>query len=229
MKNLKYTKTKIVPSKTRGAKELPSSLALDSPSVMSRFATPPHAINSDMSQVIDDATSAMNDTYDDASTLLDYDVPLGEFLDKQIGIVIQHDIVESDDDLETESLETPARTSPPRYELPKIPEYYVMDEEKTRDFVACNDRDYLKKLLCKLKEKSLNARMKCDPQFATSPIFVDDKDYEFSIDLELITLVESDPFHGYETETVVAHLTKLNNIATLFAHVRRFAIITFSN
>ena len=31
-------------------------------------------------------------------------------------------------------------------------------------------------------------------------------------------MVESDPFHGYETETVVAHLTKLNDIATLFAH-----------
>src|SRR4030065_2103655 len=60
--------------------------------------------------------------------------------------------------------------------------------------------------------------MKCDPQFATSPFFVDDKDYEFSVDPELITLVESDPFHGSETETVVAHLTKLNDIATLFAH-----------
>ena len=42
-------------------------------------------------------------------------------------------------------------------------------------------------------------------------------DYEFSIDPELITLVESDPFHGYETETIVAHLTKLNDISTLFA------------
>ena len=58
--------------------------------------------------------------------------------------------------------------------------------------------------------------MKCDPKFATSPIFIDDKDYEFSVDPELITLVEYDPFHGYESETVVAHLTKLHNIATLF-------------
>ena len=40
--------------------------------------------------------------------------------------------------------------------------------------------------------------MKCDPKFATSPIFIDDKDYEFSIDPELITLVESDD----ELETV---------------------------
>ena len=80
MKNLKDAKTKIFLSKTRGGKELPSSSALDSPSVISRLATPPHAINPDRSQVIDDATSAMNATHDDASTLLDDDVPLGGFL-----------------------------------------------------------------------------------------------------------------------------------------------------
>ena len=60
--------------------------------------------------------------------------------------------------------------------------------------------------------------MKYDPAFATSPIFVTDKDYDFSVDTEITTLVESDPFYGYESETVVAHLTKLNDIATLFTH-----------
>ena len=126
MKNLKDAKTKIFLSKARGGKELPSSFALDSPSIISRLATPPHVISSDMSQVIDDATSTMNDAYNDASTLLDnYDVPLGEFLDEQIARVLQHDVVESDDELETEYPETPARTSLPRYELPKVPEGYV--------------------------------------------------------------------------------------------------------
>ena len=77
MKNLKDAKTKIFPSKTMGSKELPSSSALDSPSVISKLATPPHTINPDMLQVIDDATFAMNDTYDDDSTLLDNnDVPM---------------------------------------------------------------------------------------------------------------------------------------------------------
>ena len=137
MKNLTDPKTKIFPSKTRGGKELPSSSALDSPSVMSKLATPPHVVNSDMSQVIDDATSTMNDACDDASTLLDNDdVPLGEFLDEQIASVIQHDVVESDDELETETPETPARTILPRYELPKVPEGYVMSEETTRDIPA---------------------------------------------------------------------------------------------
>ena len=107
---------------------------------------------------------------------------------------------------------------PPKYELPVVPEGYVMDEETTRDFLACNDRSDLKKLLAKLKQKTLNARMKHDPAFATSPIFVTDKDYEFSVDPEIISLVESDPFYGTESETVVAHLIKLNDIATLFTN-----------
>ena len=60
--------------------------------------------------------------------------------------------------------------------------------------------------------------MKCDPKFAASPIFIDDKDYKLSVNPEFSTLVESDHFHSYETEIVVAHLTKLNDIATLFTH-----------
>ena len=40
MKNFKDDRTTIFPSTTRGGKGLPSSLALDSPSVMSKFATP---------------------------------------------------------------------------------------------------------------------------------------------------------------------------------------------
>ena len=59
MRNLKDETTKIFPSTTRGGKELPSSSALDSPSVMSKFATPTLVIDYDMSHVIDDATSTM--------------------------------------------------------------------------------------------------------------------------------------------------------------------------
>ena len=89
MKNLRDPKTKIYPSTTRGGKELPSSSALDSPSVMSKFATPTpaSAIHSDMSHVIDDATSAMHDTYDETTSMLDTTMPLDEFLDEQLARV----------------------------------------------------------------------------------------------------------------------------------------------
>ena len=193
MRNLKDEKTKIYPSTTRGGKELPSSSALDSPSVMSKLATPKpaSAINSNMSHVIDDATFAMHDTYDETTSMLDTTVPLGEFLDEQLAKARENEIIEIDNIDESDD-----EDSPPRYELPNVPKGYVMDEETARDFFAWKDRYDLKKLLAKLKEKSLNARMKYDPAFATSLIFITDKDYDFSVDPEIITLVESDPFYG---------------------------------
>ena len=116
-----------------------------------------------MSHVIDDATSAMHDAYDETTSMHDNTVPLGEFLDEQLARVRVNEITETDDIIETEDYD-----SPPRYELPIVPEGYIMDEETTRYFFVCNDREDLKILLAKLKEKSLNARMKYDPNFATS-------------------------------------------------------------
>ena len=118
MKNLKDEKTKIYPSTTRGGKELPSSSALDSPSVMSNLATPrpASAINPDMSHVNDDATSTMHDTYDETTSMLDTTVPLSEFLDEQIARAREKEIIETNyiDESDDED-------SPPRYELPVVP------------------------------------------------------------------------------------------------------------
>ena len=141
MKNLRDPKTKIYPSTTRGGKELPSSSALDSPSVLSKLATPKHAsaINSDMSHVIDDATSAMHDTYDETTSMLDTTVPLGEFLDEQIARVREKEIIETDYIEDSDDEDSP----PNKYELPVVPEGYVMDEETARDFLSCNDRSDL--------------------------------------------------------------------------------------
>ncbi|KAI4967598.1 hypothetical protein ZWY2020_020560 [Hordeum vulgare] len=192
---------------------------------MSKFATSPPARNLDMSHVLDDATSASHYAYDDAmldTALPDDDMPLGVFLDAQIARVAAR----CDDNSQTaDTIEVEPATMP---QLPVRPERYVMEGEIAEDFLACKDSYDVEKLLLKWKEKSLNGRMKYDPKFATSTIFVTDKDYEFSVDPELITLVESDPFHGYESETVVAHLTKLHDIATLFTSkekIRRYYIL----
>ena len=154
MRNLKDERTKIFPSTTRRGKELPSSFVLDSPSVISKLATPKpaSAINSDMSHIIDDATSTMHDSYDESTSVPDTTVPLGEYLDEQLARVGENEII--DDDIIEDSDD---EGSPPKYELPVVPEGYVMDEETARDFLACNDREDLKKLLVMLKEKSLNA------------------------------------------------------------------------
>ena len=108
MKNLKGVKTKIYPSTTRGGKELPSSSALDSPSVLSKLATPKpaSAIRSDMSHVIDDATSVVHDTYDETTSMLDTTVPLGEFLDEQLARAREIENIESDDTDESDDEES---------------------------------------------------------------------------------------------------------------------------
>ena len=65
---------------------------------MSKLATPKpaFAINFDMSHVIDDATSAMHDTYDETASMLDTTVPLGEFLDEQLARARENENIESD-------------------------------------------------------------------------------------------------------------------------------------
>ena len=146
MRNLKDERTKIFPLTTRGGKELSSSSALDSPSLLSKLATPKPvtAMNSNMSHVIDDATSAMHDTYDETTSVRDTTVPLGEFLDEQLARVRENEIIETDNIDESDD-----EDSPNKYELPVVPEGYVMDEETARDFLACNDRSDFKKLLAK--------------------------------------------------------------------------------
>ena len=93
----------------RGGKELPSSSALDSPSVLSKLATPKPvcAINSDMSHVIDDATSAMHDTYDEITSMIDTTVPLGEFLDEQLARARENENFETDNIDESDDEDSP--------------------------------------------------------------------------------------------------------------------------
>ncbi|KAI5012991.1 hypothetical protein ZWY2020_027945 [Hordeum vulgare] len=139
---------------------------------MSKFATPPPARNFYVSPVLEDATSTVHDASDDA--LLDTALPLGAFLDARIASVVAEcdDTSETAEIIEVEPAISPVRTSSPRYELRDIPEGYLMEAEIAEDFLACKDSYDLEKLLRKWKEKSLNARMKYDPKFATSPFFV---------------------------------------------------------
>ena len=78
--------------------------------------------------------------------MLDTTVPLGEFLDEQLARVRENEIIEDEiiDDSDDEG-------SPPKYELPVVPEGYVMEEEAARAIFACKDRYDLKKLLSKWK------------------------------------------------------------------------------
>ena len=129
MKNLKDPRTKIYPSTTRGDKELPSSSALDSPSILSKLATPTHAIDFDRSHVIDDATSVMHDTYDETTSMPDTTMPLTDFLDEQLARAREIENIESDDTDESDDEEPLA-----------IPKGYVFDQDASLAILACRNR-----------------------------------------------------------------------------------------
>ena len=80
-----------------------------------------------MSHVIDDATSALHHIYDETTSMLDFTVPLGASLDEQLARARENEIIETDNIDESDD-----EDSPPRYELPVVPEGYVMDEQTTR-------------------------------------------------------------------------------------------------
>ena len=85
----------------------------------------------------------MHDAYDDTTSLLDNIVPLGEFLDEQLARVRENEIIETDYIKDSDDEDSPPNT----YELPVVPEGYVLDEESARAILACNDRYDLKRLL----------------------------------------------------------------------------------
>jgi hypothetical protein len=74
-------KVPILPSTTRRGTTLNTYVARDSPSIMSKLLTPPHAhATATNSAEFENAT----DNLDDASTVLDESGPLGSFLDATI-------------------------------------------------------------------------------------------------------------------------------------------------
>ena len=79
-------KVPILPSTTRKGTVLNTSVALDSPSVISKFASPPpHASHATSTE-----SGNMSDAFDDASTVLDETGSLGPFLESQITKAAEH-------------------------------------------------------------------------------------------------------------------------------------------
>src|SRR3954466_2652091 len=77
-------KVQILPSTTRKGIVLSTSATLDSPSVISKFSSPPppHATSTE--------SVTMSDTFDDASTTLEEVGFLGRYLETQIANVAAH-------------------------------------------------------------------------------------------------------------------------------------------
>ncbi|KAK1628170.1 hypothetical protein QYE76_002485 [Lolium multiflorum] len=190
------TKIAILPSTTRKGTTLSTSAALDSPSVIDKLVSPPHASRAGTS-----AESENSHNIDNVSAVLDDSGSLGSFLDATIAKSRQ-----------IENTETPNAATPVNspesveYSSDDLDEDYVeLDDDFIEKCNATTDARKIKKLLA---EHAVRYKPSPDPKFATSPINIRDKDYDFSLDLSHIAIVEKTPFCGTEKESVVEHLTE---------------------
>jgi hypothetical protein len=154
-------KVPILPYTTRRGTTLNTSVALDSPSVMSKLLTPPHA-HATTSAEFENAT----DNFDDASTVLDESGSLGYFLDatiaraKQIG----------------NATVTPA-SSPESREHPSDDfddAYIELDDAFIDECQATSDAGAIGDLLAR---RAVRYKLSLDAKFAASSINISDKDY----------------------------------------------------
>ncbi|KAK1645149.1 hypothetical protein QYE76_062954 [Lolium multiflorum] len=198
------TKIAILPSTTRKGTTLSTSAALDSPSVIDKLVSPPHASHAGTS-----AESENSHNIDNVSAVLDDSGSLGSFLDATIARSRQ-----------IENTETPNATTP--VNSPKLDyssddpdeDYVELDDDFIEKCNATTDARKIKKLLA---EHAVRYKPSPDPKFATSPINIRDKDYDFSLDLSHIAIVEKTPFCGTEKESAVEHLTELSTLSGVFS------------
>ncbi|KAK1632556.1 hypothetical protein QYE76_006871 [Lolium multiflorum] len=197
------TKVAILPSTTRKGTTLSTSAALDSPSVISQLVSPPQT-----SRVGTSAESEnSSDNFDDASTVLDNTGSLGPFLDATIARSRQIEITETPN----ENTVTPVNSP----EIDDLDEDYVeLDDDFIDKCNATTSTSNLKKLIA---QHAVRYKPSPDPKFATSPINIKDKDYDFSLDLSHISIVEKTPFCGTEKESAVEHMNELSTLSSLFS------------
>ncbi|KAK1649276.1 hypothetical protein QYE76_067081 [Lolium multiflorum] len=202
------TKIAILPSTTRKGTTLSTSAALDSPSVISKLVSPPQASNAGTSAESENSSH----NCDDASAVLDNDGSLGSFLDATIAKSRQIENTETPNENAATPVNSPESVE---YSSDDLDEDYVeLDDDFIEKCNATTDARKIKKLLA---EHAVRYKPSPDPKFATSPINIRDKDYDFSLDLSHIAIVEKTPFCGTEKESAVEHLTELSTLSGVFS------------
>ncbi|KAK1697081.1 hypothetical protein QYE76_013778 [Lolium multiflorum] len=196
-------KVAILPSTTRKGTTLSTSAALDSPSVISQLVSPPQTSRVGISAESENSS----DNFDDASTVLDNTGSLGPFLDATIARSRQIENTE----IPNENIVTPVN-SPESDDLDE--DYVELDDDFIDKCNATTSTSNLKKLIA---QHVVRYKLSPDPKFATSPINIKDKYYDFSLDLSHISIVEKTPFCGTEKESVVEHMNELSTLSSLFS------------
>jgi hypothetical protein len=92
--------------------------------------------------------------------------------------------------------------------------YIELDDDFIAEAHATRDANDVKKLLAR---RVVRYNLSPDAKFAASPINIRDKDYDFSLDLSFISIVEKDPFCGTEGESAMAHMNELSTLSNVFS------------
>jgi hypothetical protein len=108
-------------------------------------------------------------------------------------------------------------SSPKSREYPSdnLEETYIeLNDDFIDEFHATSDASAIKDLL---PRHVVRYKLSPDAKFATSPIDIRDKDYDFSLDLSYISIVEKEPFCGTESESAMGHMNELSALSNLFS------------
>jgi hypothetical protein len=93
--------------------------------------------------------------------------------------------------------------------------YIELDDDFIAEAHATRDANAVKKLLAR---RAVRYKLSPDAKFAASPINIRDKDYDFSLDLSYISIIEKDPFCGTENKSAMAHMNELSTLSNLFSN-----------
>ena len=104
---------------------------------------------------------------------------------------------------------------------PEASESYDINDgyiEFTDEFVEeCRNTHGTSAIKSLLAGRTIMPKLSSDPKFATSPIDIKDEDYDFSLDLSYLDIVEKEPFFGTENESDVAHMNDLSTMSALLS------------
>jgi hypothetical protein len=139
------------------------------------------------------------DNFDDASTMLDDSGLLGSFLDATIARTKQMGNTSVTHVSSPESRECPSDD---------LEEAYIeLNDDFIDEFHATSDAGDIRDLLAR---RVVRYKLSPDAKFVASPINISDKDYDFSLDLSYISIVEKEPFCCIENESAMGHMNELS-------------------
>jgi hypothetical protein len=168
---------------------------------MSKLLTPPHAHTTSTTE-FENATVS----FDDASTVLDESGSLGSFLDATIARTKHMG------NTTVTLVSSPESRDHPSDDLDEA--YIELDDDFIDEFHATSDAGAIRDLFAR---RAVRYKLSPNAKFVASPINISDKDYDFSLNLSYISIVEKEPFCGTENESAMGHMNELSSLSNLFS------------